>query len=107
MATLFKRNELLPLPTGAVITEKDGTKLAIWTDVAGKRRKSPLSEKGDKIIVGQSAIWFGKVRVGKRGHHHWKTVSLFSDKTASERGLPKLQAIEDQPAAGCITPEME
>jgi integrase len=107
MPTLFKRNDLIPLPPKAVVTEKNGTKRAIWTDATGKRRKSQLSRAGDKIIIGESDRWFGKLRVGKSPHHRWKTVLLFTDKTASERELAKLQAREDQRAAGVITAEME
>jgi hypothetical protein len=106
MAQLFKRNKLSPIPAGAVISEKDGRQVASWKD-GGRTRRAPLNDTSDKIVTGESARWQGKLRIGKPPHHTWKTVRLFADKTASERELMKMQTIEDQRAAGVITPEME
>jgi integrase len=55
----------------------------------------------------KSGIWYGKIREGSRPYQTWRVVPLFSDKTASERELQKLQALADRRAQGMITPETD
>ena len=58
-------------------------------------------------IVGRdakkSARWYGKVKEGGK----WLRVKLFTDKTASERGLNDRQRAADQRESGVRTPAME
>jgi integrase len=103
---LFRRNILRDLPAPCEIIEKDGERLAQFED--GKVRVRPIvtvRRKGrppvDRICVGTTRHWFGKVQLGPKA---WRTVRLFTDKTASERELQKLQAQADQRAAGIATP---
>ena len=107
MPAVFKRNFLEDLPAGAAVETKGGKRVAVWTE-GGRTRKAEVvtTRKGDKIVTGESSTYYGKLRVGKKPHHHWKTVPLFSDKTASERELNRLQCHEDRKAAGVVTVEM-
>lgn len=108
MPNVFNRNILANMPAGASIEAKGGKRTARWNE-GGRTRKAGVAttRDGDRIITGESDTWYGKLRIGKRPHHQWKTVTLFTDKTASERELAKMQTAEDQRAAGVVTVEMD
>ena len=107
MLQVFKRNILADVPSGATVEAKGGKRFAKWTE-GGRSRKAEVvtTRTGEKIITGESSVWYGKLRIGKTPHHHWKTVALFSDKTASERELPAHAKTGGPGAAGVVTVEM-
>ena len=52
MATVYKRTRTKAIPDGAEIVTQRGKRLAVWPDgKTGRKRKAPLNEAGDKIIV--------------------------------------------------------
>ncbi len=52
MATVFKRTRTKNIPKDAEIVTQRGKRLAVWTDrKTGRKRKAPLNEAGDKIVV--------------------------------------------------------
>src|SRR5687768_18412651 len=103
---LFKRNILRDLPASSAVVERDGKRWARVTDGGRQRLQEIVAvrRKGhqavDRMIVGTSRCWYGKVQLGPKA---WRTVRLYSDKTASERELQKLQSQADQRAAGIAT----
>src|SRR5688500_4210119 len=96
MPQVFKRNVLAAVPADAEIISQGGKRFAKWTD-GGKSIRKPISAKGDKVLMGQSRLYYGKVQLAPG---RWKTVTLFTDKTASERALNDRQKQVDRGAAG-------
>lgn len=105
MATVFKRNILKPIPTGAAIIERSGKRIAKFTEGTRTVTRPIVSTRsGDRIVTGQSSVWMGKVKVGP---DHRKVVRLYTDKTSSERRLAELQKLADRRASGVRTVEMD
>src|SRR5687767_9169133 len=106
MASMFKRNVLAQVPPGARVAEEDGRRCARWTDDGGKAQRRPVvtTRAGDKVVLRESTHWYGKVAAGKG---RWRTVRLYTDKTASQRRVAELQRLADRRDAGAVTAEVE
>jgi integrase len=106
MATFFRRNQLEDIHAGAEVRPSGGKRFAHWTDEAERAQKKEVvsTRTGDKLLVGRDAVWSGKIKLAKG---RWKTVRLFTDKTASERRLAEPQKAADRGAAGCTTAETD
>jgi len=52
MATVYKRTRKKAIPRGAELVTRKGKRVATWTDgKTGRKRKAPLNDAGDKIVV--------------------------------------------------------
>lgn len=104
MQNIFKRNILEPLPDNATIVEKGGKRFVRDEARRPVLREITQTRTGDKVIVGQSSKWYGKVKTGPMV---WKTVLLYTDKTASERRLKDLQEDADRIDSGVTRPDFD
>src|SRR5262245_16233401 len=105
MQNVFKRNILAVPPADAVTVHKKGQRFARYN--AGGRtfqRELVTTSKGDRVVIGQSRKWYGKVKLGTKT---WKTVQLYTDRTASERRLQDLQRDADLCDSGVKRPDLE
>ena len=95
MATVYKRRELRPIPSGATIGTYRGKPYATWTDAKGKARRAPLNAAGDRIIQlaeCYTAQYFdenGKRRKAPTGCHDKATAQQVADRLQADAALRK------------------
>ncbi len=103
MATVFKRTRRKPVPQGAEIIESRGNRHAVWTSRGGRKRKAPLADEGQSVLVrdeNYTVSWWSWD--GKR-----KKLCGGPDKDAAEALGARMEALEMQRRRGILEPRQE
>ena len=59
MAKLYRKKYPIPMPQGAKIVVRRGSKFAQWTDGYGTLKTAPLSDDGKKIMH-EAGCWYAR-----------------------------------------------
>jgi len=104
MATVFKRRENRPIPTGAEIITYRGKPYARWTDAKGNAERAPLSATGDKIV------WESPFYAIKYFDHNGRRVKVqtrYPDKDAALQYAAQLERDAENRRRGLIDETQE
>jgi integrase len=105
MGAIFKKAYTKPLPPGAEIINRKGTRLARWRDAKGKIRTAPITtgEDGTERIRFESSTYYARYRNGDRIVVEVSTGCR--DEAAARSVLAELERRAERVRAGVISAE--
>jgi integrase/recombinase XerC len=103
MASVFKRNRVVPLPDHAILFERSGTRFARWT-LGGRTREARTDGTGTKIICPPDKDEPYYVAYQDPGNGRRRMRVAYTDREASEQLARRLEREAARRAEGLVDP---